>query len=198
MCTTPRTGTQRPWSTWDNQVRPTRNRILSRILLPRQPEKIEPSCPTISTCASRAPSRAQHQPAPQSTCGRALAQICYLRISRTRRIFSLSAGIPFLPLRQLKGRTSHQQDTPTNSPLRGRHHLGTRGRIASESAASAATGKKATTRGADLWCLTSLMKHPKTGSSSLCKSVRIQSRSDWRERCSGRLPSVARFQRQMI
>ena len=198
MCTTPRTGTQRPWSTWDNQVRPTRNRILSRILLPRQPEKLEPSCPTISTCASRAPSRAQHQPAPQSTCGRALAQICYLRISRTRRIFSLSAGIPFLPLRQLKGRTSHQQDTPTNSPLRGRHHLGTRGRIASESAASAATGKKATTRGADLWCLTSLMKHPKTGSSSLCKSVRIQSRSDWRERCSGRLPSVARFQRQMI
>jgi len=197
MCTTPRTGTQRPWSTWDNQVRPTRNRILSRILLPRQPEKLEPSCPTISTCASRAPSRAQHQPAQQSTCGRALAQICYLRISRTRRIFSLSAGIPFLPLRQLKGRTSHQQDTPTNSPLRGRH-LGTRGRIASESAASAATGKKATTRGADLWCLTSLMKHPKTGSSSLCKSVRIQSRSDWRERCSGRLPSVARFQRQMI
>lgn len=29
----------------------------------------------------------------------------------------------------LKGRTSHQQDTSTNTPIRGRHHLGTGGRL---------------------------------------------------------------------
>ncbi|MDP9810052.1 hypothetical protein J2W42_002913 [Rhizobium tibeticum] len=52
-----------------------------------------------------------------------------LRISRTRRIFSLSAGIAFLPLSAPKGGTSHQQETPTNTPIRGRHHLGTRGRL---------------------------------------------------------------------
>lgn len=56
----------------------------------------------------------------------------YLRISRTRRIFSLSAGTLSFLSAHLKGRTSHQRDTPTNSPIRGRHHLGTRGGYFSE------------------------------------------------------------------
>ncbi|MDW9972555.1 hypothetical protein GOB98_21835 [Sinorhizobium meliloti] len=53
----------------------------------------------------------------------------YLNISRTRRISSLSAGIPFLP-RHVEGRELHTSRTPTPDAFRwGRHHLGIRGRL---------------------------------------------------------------------
>ncbi|TRA86275.1 hypothetical protein EXN23_19035 [Agrobacterium salinitolerans] len=53
----------------------------------------------------------------------------YLSISRTRRISSLSAGIPFLP-RHHRRKELHTGRTPTPHPVRrGRHHLGTRGRL---------------------------------------------------------------------
>ncbi|RVM83777.1 hypothetical protein CN110_31545 [Sinorhizobium meliloti] len=78
---------------------------------------------------SHAPSREPHRPAAQSTCDQAYLQIC---ISECRghaaSLVSPLASRSFLSA-QLKGRTSHQQDTPTNSPIRGRHHLGTRGRL---------------------------------------------------------------------
>lgn len=53
----------------------------------------------------------------------------YLSISRTRRISSLSAGIPFLPHHHRR-KELHTGRTPTPHPIRrGRHHLGTRGRL---------------------------------------------------------------------
>ncbi len=56
----------------------------------------------------------------------------YLNISRTRRISSLSAGIPFRP-RHRRRKELHTSRTPTPDAVRrGRHHLGIRGRIASE------------------------------------------------------------------
>ena len=53
----------------------------------------------------------------------------YLSISRTRRISSLSAGIPFLPL-TIDGRNVTPAEHPRPHPIRrGRHHLGIRGRL---------------------------------------------------------------------
>ncbi|RVI19077.1 hypothetical protein CN200_05405, partial [Sinorhizobium meliloti] len=53
----------------------------------------------------------------------------YLNISRTRRISSLSAGIPFLP-RHRRRKKLHTSRTPTpDASPRGPHHLGIRGRL---------------------------------------------------------------------
>ncbi|RVI07385.1 hypothetical protein CN200_29950, partial [Sinorhizobium meliloti] len=53
----------------------------------------------------------------------------YLNISRTRRISSLSAGIPFLP-RHSRRKKLHTSRTHTpDAARRGRHHLGIRGRL---------------------------------------------------------------------
>ncbi|TCA31368.1 hypothetical protein E0H71_27095 [Rhizobium leguminosarum bv. viciae] len=53
----------------------------------------------------------------------------YLRISRTRRIFSLSAGIAFLPLSATERSNVSPTGHPDKHPNQGRHHLGIRGRL---------------------------------------------------------------------
>jgi hypothetical protein len=56
----------------------------------------------------------------------------YLSISRTRRISSLSAGIPFLPCHHRRKELHTGRPPLPDARQRGRHHFGIRGRVASE------------------------------------------------------------------
>lgn len=65
----------------------------------------------------------------RSPCGQGHSSNRYLKISRTRPIANLSAGISFLLLDNPKEGTFHPQSTKPIHPSKGRHHFGIRGRL---------------------------------------------------------------------